>query len=168
MLNHDEPWESSACGYHNVFQDGDIYRMYYKAWQITVKPDRIEMRERLRSCCYAESDDPVVVCRRWIGRRQDRANRAYYTAVGFVIALYVLVSLVTIGDLAVDKIVAAKDYALAAMGAKNFGFTFMLLVDAGVYLLAAGVLWGLSRNDFSSTSASSAAFPRAGATSTHA
>jgi hypothetical protein len=33
---------------------------------------------------------------------------------------------------------------LAAMGAKNFGFTVMLLVGAGVYTLAAGVLWWLS------------------------
>jgi amino acid transporter len=33
--------------------------------------------------------------------------RAYYTAVGFVIALYVAVALVTVGNLAVDKIVAA-------------------------------------------------------------
>jgi len=39
--------------------------------------------------------------------------RAYYTAVGFVIGLYVLVALVTVGNLAVDKIVATKDYALA-------------------------------------------------------
>jgi hypothetical protein len=38
---------------------------------------------------------------------------AYYTAVGFVIALHVSVALVTVGNLAVDKIVAAKDYALA-------------------------------------------------------
>ena len=39
--------------------------------------------------------------------------RAYFTAVGFVLALYVLVSLVTVGNLPVDTIVAAKDYALA-------------------------------------------------------
>jgi amino acid transporter len=56
--------------------------------------------------------------------------RAYYTAVGFVIALYVLVSLVTVGHLAVDKIVAAKDYALAE-AAKPFlghaGFTMIAI-----------------------------------------
>jgi amino acid transporter len=39
--------------------------------------------------------------------------RAYYTAVGFVIVLYVLVALVTVGNLSVDKIVASKDFALA-------------------------------------------------------
>jgi len=39
--------------------------------------------------------------------------RAFYASVGFVIALYVLVSLVTAGNLPVTQIVAAKDYALA-------------------------------------------------------
>ena len=28
----DEPWEGSGSGYDTVFQDGDLYRMYYKAW----------------------------------------------------------------------------------------------------------------------------------------
>jgi len=39
--------------------------------------------------------------------------RAYFTSVLFVIALYVLVSLVTVGNLSLDNIVAAEDYALA-------------------------------------------------------
>jgi hypothetical protein len=29
---HDAPWEGAGSGYHTVFQDGDRYRMYYKAW----------------------------------------------------------------------------------------------------------------------------------------
>lgn len=39
--------------------------------------------------------------------------RAYYTAVGFVIALYVLIALVAVQNLPIKEIVAAKDYALA-------------------------------------------------------
>ena len=31
---HDAPWEGNGCGYHTVFRDGDVYRMYYHAWQI--------------------------------------------------------------------------------------------------------------------------------------
>ena len=27
---HDNPWEGSTCGYKTVFQDGDLYRMYYR------------------------------------------------------------------------------------------------------------------------------------------
>ena len=39
--------------------------------------------------------------------------RAFYTAVGFVIVLYVLVAVVAVGSLPLDRIVAARDYALA-------------------------------------------------------
>jgi len=54
--------------------------------------------------------------------------RAYYLSVGFVIVLYVLVSLVTVGSLPINEIVAARDYALAEsakpfMG--HFGFTLI-------------------------------------------
>ena len=56
--------------------------------------------------------------------------RAYYIAVGSVIVLYVLVALVTVGNLPVDRIVAAKDYALAE-AAKPFlgegGFTLIAI-----------------------------------------
>ena len=34
-LVHDEPWEGSGSGYHTVFQDNRVYRMYYKAWNHT-------------------------------------------------------------------------------------------------------------------------------------
>ena len=56
--------------------------------------------------------------------------RAYYTAVIFVIFLYVAIAAVTAGSLPVDQIVAAKDYALAAaakpfMG--NFGFILITI-----------------------------------------
>jgi len=56
--------------------------------------------------------------------------RALYIAVGFVIVLYVLVALVTVGNLPVDRIVDAKDYALAE-AAKPFlgqaGFTLIAI-----------------------------------------
>jgi hypothetical protein len=59
--------------------------------------------------------------------------RAYYSAVLFVILLYVLVSAVTVGSLPVAEIVAAKDYALAA-AAKPF------LGQAGFTLIAVAAL----------------------------
>jgi len=40
--------------------------------------------------------------------------KAFFSAVGFVILLYIAISLVTVGNLPVSKIVSAKDYALAA------------------------------------------------------
>ncbi len=47
--------------------------------------------------------------------KEPRKNlpRAYFTAVIFVIVLYVLVAMVTVGNLPLDKIIAAEDYALA-------------------------------------------------------
>lgn len=56
--------------------------------------------------------------------------RAYYSSVVFVIILYILISIVTVGNLAVNQIVAVKDYALAA-AAKPFlgvvGFTLVAI-----------------------------------------
>lgn len=37
VLVHDAPWEGSGCGYHSIFQDGPLYRMYYKAGSIRVE-----------------------------------------------------------------------------------------------------------------------------------
>lgn len=56
--------------------------------------------------------------------------RAFFISVGFVILLYVLISVVAVGNLPVPKIVEAKDYALAVaakpfMGA--FGFTLIAI-----------------------------------------
>ena len=31
VIDHDAPWEGNTCAYHTVFQDGNIYRMYYRA-----------------------------------------------------------------------------------------------------------------------------------------
>jgi amino acid transporter len=63
-----------------------------------------------------------------VGNPRKTLPRAYYSAVGFVIVLYVLVSLVTVGNLPLTKIIAAKDYALA-VGARPFlgavGFTLI-------------------------------------------
>ncbi len=56
--------------------------------------------------------------------------RAFYTSVIFVIVLYILVAAVTVGNLPVDKIVAAKDYALAEAAKPflgQFGFTLIAI-----------------------------------------
>jgi amino acid transporter len=75
--------------------------------------------------------------------------RAYYSAVGFVIALYILVSAVTVGNLPIPKIIAASDYALA-VGAQPFlgsvGFTLIAiaaLLSTGSAINA--TLYGASR-----------------------
>jgi amino acid transporter len=66
--------------------------------------------------------------------------RAYYLAVGFVIGLYVLVTLVTVGNLAVDRIVAAKDYALAEAARPFLGQTGFTLIALAAMLSTASAI----------------------------
>ena len=57
VLSHDEPWEGNSCGYVTVFQDGDIYRMYYRGSGLSyVNPDA---RQHQQYYCYAESRDGI-------------------------------------------------------------------------------------------------------------
>jgi amino acid transporter len=60
--------------------------------------------------------------------------RAYFTAVIFVIVLYVLVSLVTVGNLPVDKIVSAEDYALAEAARPFLGAVGFSLIAVAALL----------------------------------
>ncbi len=79
--------------------------------------------------------------------------RAYFTAVGFVIALYVLVAIVTVGNLSVDKIVAAKDYALAEAARPFLGQSGFTLVAIAAMLSTASAinatLYGAARSSYS-------------------
>ena len=40
-IKHDEVWEGTGCGYHTIFQDGDLYRMYYKGFDISVETGKV-------------------------------------------------------------------------------------------------------------------------------
>jgi amino acid transporter len=75
--------------------------------------------------------------------------RAYLDSVVFVIALYVLVSLVTIVNLPLDRIVAARDYALAASAQPFLGaFGFTLIAVAALLSTGSAInatLYGTAR-----------------------
>jgi len=62
-LKHDAPWEGTGSGYHSIFKDGDLYRMYYKAWNINpiyeADRSRTEHAPHPLFCAYAESDDGI-------------------------------------------------------------------------------------------------------------
>ena len=66
---HDAPWEGSGCGYHTVFRDGDRFRMYYIAADLT-SADGTKLASRPVYACYAESRDgnPVDEARSRAGR----------------------------------------------------------------------------------------------------
>jgi len=66
--------------------------------------------------------------------------RAYFSAVGFVIVLYVLVAVVTVGSLPVSQIVDAKDYALAEAARPALGQTGFLLIAIAAMLSTASAI----------------------------
>ena len=62
VLVTDRPWEGSSCLYFTIFQDGDLYRMYYRGLQVRDgKPAHREV------VCYAESRDGVKWTRPELG-----------------------------------------------------------------------------------------------------
>lgn len=60
VLTLNAPWEGSgSSGYHSVFRDGDVYRMYYKGWHIGFDLERKKIRPAVSTMCYAESTDGI-------------------------------------------------------------------------------------------------------------
>ena len=53
----DKPWEGNMCGYVTVFRDDETYRMYYKAWHVTMNEGK--MQEHHLLIAYAESRDGI-------------------------------------------------------------------------------------------------------------
>lgn len=66
--------------------------------------------------------------------------RAFYSSVGFVIVLYVLVAVVTVGTLPVAKIVDASDYALAEAARPFLGRAGFLLIAIAAMLSTASAM----------------------------
>ncbi len=79
--------------------------------------------------------------------------RAYYIAVGSVLVLYVLVALVTVGNLPVDRIIAAKDYALAEAARPFLGQGGFTLIAIAAMLSTASAInatfYGAARLSYS-------------------
>ncbi|PNX49834.1 MAG: amino acid transporter, partial [Thermoplasmata archaeon M9B1D] len=75
--------------------------------------------------------------------------RAFYTSVLFVIGLYILISFVTVGNLSVGDIVAAKDYALAQSARPFLGNGgFILIAIAALFSTSSAInatLYGTAR-----------------------
>ena len=75
--------------------------------------------------------------------------RAFYTAVLFVIGLYVMVSIVTVGNLSVDKIAESRDFALAESAKPFLGHIgFVVIAIAALLSTSSAInatLYGASR-----------------------
>jgi amino acid transporter len=66
--------------------------------------------------------------------------RAYFSAVGFVIVLYVLVAVVTVGTLTFGAIADAKDYALAEAARPFLGRAGFILIAVAAMLSTASAI----------------------------
>ena len=58
VIVHDAPWEGTGCGYNTIFKDGNIYRMYYKAWHLAPQQGKLDMPHDTFGA-YAESVDGI-------------------------------------------------------------------------------------------------------------
>jgi len=56
VLVTDKPWEGNTSAYYTIFQDGDLYRMYYRGSHFDEKTKQAAHRE---VTCYAESQDGI-------------------------------------------------------------------------------------------------------------
>lgn len=56
VLVTDQPWEGNTCAYYTIFQDGDLYRMYYRGSHYDTAQKKSAHRE---VTCYAESRDGI-------------------------------------------------------------------------------------------------------------
>jgi amino acid transporter len=78
--------------------------------------------------------------------------RSYGIAVGFVVLLYILIAVVTLGVLSVPAVVQAKDYALAAAAKPFMGsLGFTIITIAALMSTASAInatLYGASRVSF--------------------
>ena len=84
-LVHDAPWEGTSSGYHTVFQDGDLYRMYYRGSQLEVKDGRLITNRHKTVYCYAESRDGIVWTKPVLGRFEfngSKRNNIVWDGVG--------------------------------------------------------------------------------------
>ncbi len=57
VMRFTQPWEGNSCGSFTVFQDGDIYRMYYRG--LNVDWTKKDFKTHPEVICYAESTDGI-------------------------------------------------------------------------------------------------------------
>ena len=69
VLRTDAAWEGNASAFQSVFQDGDLYRMYYRGLHYRHSGEPAQaLEEHPWYLCYAESDDGLHWRRPEVGR----------------------------------------------------------------------------------------------------
>lgn len=80
---HDAPWEGAGSGYHSVFRDGDLYRMYYRGSKLGVENGKLKVGRAVY--CYAESRDGITFSKPELGLYEyegSKQNNIIWTGVG--------------------------------------------------------------------------------------
>jgi len=75
---HDAPWEGETSAYHTVFQDGDLYRMYYRGSGRGKRRGRLMERHHMshETTCYAESRDGIHWTKPELGLFEHEGSKA--------------------------------------------------------------------------------------------
>ena len=82
-ITHDAAWEGAGSGYHSVFRDGELYRMYYRGTKLGV--DGGKLRTGPEVYCYAESRDGVTFTKpdlQLFEHNGSKQNNIIWTGVG--------------------------------------------------------------------------------------
>ena len=82
VMVHEKPWEGNTCGYHTIFQDGGLYRMYYRGCDYDMTTGK---RRHPEVVCYAESRDGIQWARSELGLVEfggSKANNIVWEGIG--------------------------------------------------------------------------------------
>src|SRR5690606_5287684 len=59
MMVFDRPWAGASSAFHSIFQDGDVYRMYYRGSHVVFADGKLDERPHPYVFGYAESRDGI-------------------------------------------------------------------------------------------------------------
>ena len=81
VFRTDAPWEGNASAYQSVFQDGDLYRMYYRGChyrepRVPSGPAARALEFHAYYLCYAESEDGIHWRRPELGLYDFKGSKA--------------------------------------------------------------------------------------------
>ncbi|MBD3672796.1 MAG: hypothetical protein HUJ26_04655 [Planctomycetaceae bacterium] len=82
VLVTDKPWEGNTCAYYSIFQDCDLYRMYYRGSHWDTEKKRATHPEVV---CYAESRDGIHWTKPELGLVEfdgSKANNIVFNGIG--------------------------------------------------------------------------------------
>ena len=82
VLVTDKPWEGNTCAYYTIFQDGDLFRMYYRGSHWNTQTRQATHPEVV---CYAQSKDGVNWTKPALGLCEfegSKANNIIWDGVG--------------------------------------------------------------------------------------